>query len=128
VSRAKRGNLKASRRGVRLRGTSRDPGCVSSNNVSGAGHVARVDVSVAKVRGKGAGANCRFVKANGRLTGNRNCRRPVLLPARGLEKWSFALKARLPRGHYRAVVRGVDHARNKEKPAKGRNIVLFQVR
>ena len=128
VSRAKRRDLKANRRGVRLRGTSRDLGCVSSNNVSGAGHVARVDVSVAKVRGKGAGANCRFVKANGRLTGNRNCRRPVLLPARGLEKWSFRLKARLPRGHYRAVVRGVDRARNKEKPAKGRNIVLFQVR
>jgi hypothetical protein len=128
ISRARRRDLLVDRNGVRLIGRSRDPGCVSSNNVSGAGHVARVDVSIAKVRGKGVGANCRFLKPGGRLGPNANCRRPVLLPARGLEKWRFAINARLPRGHYRAVVRAVDRASNKESPAKGRNIVLFDVR
>ena len=68
------------------------------------------------------------MQRSGRLTGNRRCRKPVLLPARGLTRWRFSLKARLPRGHYRAVVRAVDRARNKERPAKGRNIVLFDVR
>ncbi|MEA2445439.1 MAG: hypothetical protein QOJ12_2731, partial [Thermoleophilales bacterium] len=128
VSRARSRDLRASRSGVSLRGRSRDPGCISSNTVSGAGHVARVDVSIAKVRGKGAGANCRFVRQDGTLTQARNCRRPVLLPARGLERWNFSLRATLARGHYRAVVRAVDRARNKERPAKGRNIVLFEVR
>jgi hypothetical protein len=128
VSRARRRDLRATRHGVSLHGRSRDPGCVSSNAVSGAGHVARVDVSIAKVRGTGAGANCRFLRPGGTLSQARNCRRPVLLPARGLERWRFRVGARLPRGHYRAVVRAVDRARNKERPAKGRNIVLFEVR
>jgi hypothetical protein len=128
VSRARRRDLHANRRGVRLKGRSHDPGCTSSNTISGAGHVERVDVSIAKVRGKGAGVNCRFLQKNGKLTQSRRCRRPVLLPAKGLTRWSFKLSAKLPRGHYRAVVRGVDRARNKERPAKGRNIVLFDVR
>jgi hypothetical protein len=128
VTRVRRRDVRAKRSRISLRGRSRDAGCVSANSISGAGHVSRVDVSIAKVRGKGAGVNCRFVRADGKLTGNRRCRKPVLLPARGQEKWRFALKTKLPRGHYRAVVRAVDRARNKERPAKGRNIVLFDVR
>ncbi|MEA2479970.1 MAG: repeat-like domain [Thermoleophilaceae bacterium] len=128
VSHAIKRNLRASRTRVKLRGNSRDAGCVSSNLVPGVGKIERVDVSIAKVRGKGNGSNCRFLKANGRLSGNRRCRKPVLLPAKGLESWSLSVKARLPQGHYRAVVRAVDASRNKERPAKGRNIVLFDIK
>jgi hypothetical protein len=84
-------------------------------------------VSIAKVRGHSL-VNCRFVKANGKLTQSRRCRKPVLLPAKGLESWSFRIAAALPRGHYRVVVRAVDAASNKERPAKGRNIATFSVR
>ena len=127
VSRTSHRKLSLGTTTLRLSGTSRDAGCRSSNLISGAGHVARVDVSIAKVRGKST-VNCRFLKANGRLTANRRCRRPVLLPAKGLERWSFRIAAKLPAGHYRAVVRAVDRAANKERPAKGRNIVTFVVR
>jgi hypothetical protein len=84
---------------------------------------------VAKVRGKGKGANCRFLTRAGTLTGFRNCRRPVLLRATGTSKWQITLTPRgLPPGSYRVVVRGVDRSKNKERPAKGRNIGHFRVR
>jgi hypothetical protein len=127
VSRTGRTKLHVGTTGLRVSGTSRDKGCKSSNLITGAGHVARVDVSIAKVRGKSL-VNCRFLKANGKLTGDRRCRKPVLLRAKGLERWSFKIAAKLPKGHYRLVVRAVDRASNKEKPAKGRNIVVFAVR
>jgi hypothetical protein len=127
VSRTGRTKLRVGKTRLRVSGTSRDKGCKSTNTITGAGHVARVDVSIAKVRGKSL-VHCRFLKANGKLTGNRRCRKPVLLPAKGLERWSLRFAAKLPRGSYRLVVRAVDRARNKEKPAKGRNIVSFRVR
>jgi hypothetical protein len=97
--------------------------------VNAAGKVRRVYVSIAKVRGKGKGKNCRFLTAKGALTPFRRCRKPVLLPARGTTHWRITAEAnRLPRGSYRVVVRGVDVAKNKEKPTKGRNIGHFEVR
>ena len=113
---------------LRLRGRSRDSGCVFRHGRRARGKVARVYVSVAKVRGKGAGANCRFVNRKGRLTAPRRCRRPILLRAHGRERWRFRLSARLPRGRYRAVARAFDTSRNKERPRRRRNIVRFAVR
>ena len=112
---------------LRFAGTSRDAGCRTANLISARIGVRRVAVSVQKVRGKGVGKNCRFVKRNGRLTGWRNCRRPVLLPARGTSRWSFKARYVLPAGHYRMVARATDLSGNKEKPARGRNIVSFTV-
>jgi hypothetical protein len=118
-----------SRRRLHFKGRSHDKGCTGANGVRAAGKVAKVFVSVAKVRGKGAGANCAFLTKRGTLTGFRNCRRPVLLRATGTTKWQITLTpSALPAGNYRVVVRGVDRAKNKERPAKGRNIGHFRVR
>ena len=112
-----------------LRRTSRDKGCKGANGVVAAGKVRSVFVSVAKVRGKGKGKNCRFLMKSGKLTAYRYCRRPVLLRAKGTAEWQITLKPRgLPAGRYRVVVRGVDTAKNKEKPTKGRNIRSFRIR
>jgi hypothetical protein len=52
----------------------------------------------------------------------------VLLTARGTSSWHITVRPRaLPRGKYRVVVRGVDASRNKERPAKGRNISHFRI-
>ena len=126
-----KGKSQATRRRLHFAGRSSDKGCRGANGISAAGKVARVLVSVAKVRGKGKGKNCRFqTKAKrGTLTPYRNCRRPVLLRAHGTSKWKITLTPKaLPRGHYRVVVRGFDASKNKEKPTKGRNIRLFRVR
>jgi hypothetical protein len=128
VSRFRSVRVRASRRRLRFRGSSRDVGCTGANGLAAAGKVARVDLSVAKVRGKGEGKNCRFLTKAGKLTAFRRCRRPVLLRARGTRTWNITLKPhRLPAGSYRAVVRGVDAAKNKEKPTKGRNILSFGI-
>ena len=124
----RRRNLHASRSLIRLRGRSHDKGCRSASGASLRGAVKSVFVSVAKVRGKGRGQNCRFVNRAGRLTPTRRCRRPILLPARGRGRWSFSLRVHLPPGHYRVQARAVDRARNKERPRARRNILLFTIR
>jgi hypothetical protein len=126
VTRVRKRDVK--RRGtiLRLKGRTSDRGCAA---VKGSrGKIAKVYVSVAKVRGKGRGQNCQFVNRRGKLTKARNCRRATLLPASGKAHWRFKLSAPLPAGHYRVVARGVDTSRNKEKPTKRRNIVSFSVR
>src|SRR3954451_23516823 len=123
-----KGKSQAGRRRLHFAGRSSDKGCTTANGIVAAGKVSRVLVSVAKVRGKGKGKNCRFLTKAGKLTAFRYCRRPVLLRASGTRKWKITLKARgLPRGHYRVVVRGVDASKNKEKPTKGRNIRSFRI-
>jgi len=128
VTKLRRRDLHPTRARVRLRGRSHDVGCRSATGASLAGAVANVYVSVAKVRGHGAGQNCRFVDVRGRLTRARSCRRAIFLPARGRGRWTFSLRAHLPAGHYRVVARALDRARNKERPKKGRNILLFSLR
>jgi hypothetical protein len=128
VSRFKKASSSATRRRLHFAGSSKDKGCTGANGVRSAGKVNRVLVSVANVRGKGKGKNCRFLTKAGRLTAFRYCRRPVLLRASGTGKWSITLRPRLlPKGHYRVVVRGIDAAKNKEQPKKGRNIRSFRI-
>jgi hypothetical protein len=129
VSRFARKRTRIRRTRLHFQGRSRDRGCTTANGIFSASRIARVYVSIAKVRGKGRGANCAFLTRRGTLTAFRRCRRPVLLRARGTRSWRIDAQARsLPAGSYRVVVRGIDRAKNKERPAKGRNIASFRVR
>ncbi|MEA2410473.1 MAG: hypothetical protein QOC77_1034 [Thermoleophilaceae bacterium] len=120
---------RTSRRRLHFQGRSSDRGCVGANGLVAAGKVSRVLVSVARVRGQVRHQTCAFLTPAGSLTGFRSCRKPVLLRAHGTKKWSITLNPKtLPRGSYRVVVRGVDHAKNKERPTKGRNIAAFKLR
>ncbi len=56
------------------------------------------------------------------------CRRPTLFRLHGTTRWRGSLRAQLPPGIYRLVVRAYDGAGNKERPARGRNIVRFRLR
>jgi hypothetical protein len=126
VSHLRRRNVRRSRRAIRMRGTSSDRGCRATKTARARrGRVQTVFVSIAKVRGR---HRCRFLNRKGRLQRARNCRRPTLLRARGTRRWRFRIRARLPRGTYRAVARGVDASENKERPAKPRNQVRFRIR
>jgi hypothetical protein len=111
-----------------VKGSASDEGCISANLIPGKGRVDHVLVSVAKVRGKGKGKNCSFLKANGRLTGFKNCRRPIVHRASGSTSWKARLNfpARLPRGHYRIIARAVDVAGNREPPAHTRFALTFR--
>ena len=85
-----------------LAGTATDVGC-------GAG-VKSVQVALSRSAGRG---RCRFVKANGRLSGSLPCSKPLALVARGNAKWSLKLTKRLSSGRYRLVVRALDAAGNQ---------------
>jgi hypothetical protein len=112
-------HIKRGRHGFSVKGHSTDRGCE--------GKVARVYVSVAKVR---RGGTCRFLQHDGSLSTTwTSCRKPVLFRARGTKRWHLKLHARgLPPGIYRVVVRAFDAAGNKERPARHRNIVRVRVR
>jgi hypothetical protein len=118
-----------SRTRLHFAGTSRDKGCKGANGIVAAGKVQRVFVSVAKVRGKPKRQTCAFLTKQGTLAPYRSCRKPTLLRAHGTSRWSITLAAQgLPAGSYRVVARAVDASKNKERPAKGRNIARFTVR
>jgi hypothetical protein len=123
-----RRSLKRAGGRVSLSGKSRDRGgCAKAKarSANDRGGVRRVFVSIGKLVGKN---RCRFLTSKGTLAqSSRKCSRPVLLRATGGSKWRFSHRAKLPRGKYHAVVRAVDKAGNKERPAR-RNIVNFRVR
>jgi hypothetical protein len=109
-------NVHRSRRGVSVKGRSSDRGCA---------RLARVYVSVAKLR---RGGRCRFLGHDARLGGLRSCRRPILFRTHGTARWRLSLRAHLPPGTYRVAVVAYDAAGNRERPARGRNIVGFTLR
>ena len=115
-----RGKPKAGRRGVTLRGRSRDRGC----GPKGAGKVAHVSVAI----GRAVGRRCRYVRANGTFGPVVSCLRTKYMRARGTTSWRFTYRHRLPRGRYVAWVRGVDSAGNVERKARKRNLTRFRVR
>jgi hypothetical protein len=123
----KRRNVKYRGGRIAASGKSRDRGCsrAKARAASDRGGIRRVYVSIAKVFGR---HGCRFLNRTGRLTPKRNCRRAILLPARGKRNWRLSQRAHLPRGKYRAVARAVDRKGNKERPAKRRNTIVFRVR
>ena len=109
--------LKSSR--LTVRGSSRDTGCKSANLIPGTGRVARVLVSVAKIRGGGNGTSCRFLsKRGGHLTGYRSCKRQILVKAKGQRRWkaTFGFPVSLPRGQWRIRVQAIDGSGNRASP------------
>jgi hypothetical protein len=127
TSTANRRSLKRRKGRVLLSGTARDRGCAAkaARTPTDRGGIKRVFVSIGKVF---AGNKCRFLTRKGTLLRKkRSCNRAVLLTAKGGTHWRFSKRARLPRGKYRAVVRAVDRAGNKERPRR-RNIIAFRVR
>jgi hypothetical protein len=126
ISTAKRGALKRRNGRILLSGKSRDVGCgaKAARTPRDRGGIRRVYVSIAKVVGRN---KCRFLTRKGTLTRKRSCGRSILLAAKGRARWRFSLRARLPRGKYRAIGRAVDRAGNKEPPRK-RNTIRFSVR
>ena len=120
----KQSGVKNGSKGLTVSGTSRDTGCGKAHSATAKGHLKRVDVSIAKVKGK----DCSFMNSKGQFTAKRNCRRPILLAARGTSKWKFSNKVRLKRGTYRIIARGVDQAGNKEKPSAKHNSVTVHIR
>ena len=104
--------VQAKKRKLRLRGRATDRGCVAT--VSVAGKVARVEVAISR---KAAKKKCRFVKANGKLTKARSCKKPVFVRAKGTSNWSLSLKRKLPRGKYTIQVRARDAAGNRQSQA-----------
>ena len=125
VTTLKTGGVRAARATVTLSGRVSDTGTCRSG-------VDRVQVSLARITGPPTrtGVNCRFLTRSDsyRLTKPRNCRRPVLFDATGTGKWSYRFKVALKPGKYRVQARGIDRARNKETPRKGRNLVSLRVR
>jgi hypothetical protein len=115
-----RRGLRATRRRLSLSGTSTDRGC----GARGAGAFGRVYVAVYRpVRGA-----CRWLRADGRLTARRSCRRPVLLRAAGTARWRLAKSVHLPRGRYGVWALGVDAAGNREGGALRARRASFVVR
>ena len=111
-----------------IRGSSRDTGCKSANLIPGTGRVARVLVSVAKIRGPGNGTSCRFLsKRGGHLTGYRSCTRQILVKAKGRRHWktTFGFPVTLPRGQWRIRVQGIDGSGNRESPKVFRLTVSY---
>ncbi len=110
------GGIRGSSRAIDLRGTAGDGGCVGSvaaHTVSRPGAVRSVRLAVSIfVRG-----GCRFVGADGRLTGTRSCRRPLFVTARGTARWQLRLRGVFPPGRYVVRSRVYDVAGNVGRPA-----------
>ncbi len=115
-----RGRQRATRRGLALAGRSRDRGC----GPRGRGHLVEVEVAV----GRSVGSRCRFLRPKGTFGPRVACRHASYLRAKGRSRWRFALHARLPRGHYRAWVRGIDAVGNVERVKRRRNVRRLVVR
>jgi hypothetical protein len=115
-----RRTLRGSRSGVSVRGKAfalcRSDAAAASRTVK------RVTISITRVS-KG---RCAWLKANGKLTGRRSCRKPVLLKVRGTATWTFKRKAKLPPGHYRVYVSATDGT-NRVEPQPRRQNARFRV-
>ena len=112
--------LRASRRGLSLRGRAEDADCHGKR-----GPVARVEVAVARVRGK----RCSYLGTNGRFGAPASCARPrEFMRALGTRSWRFTKRLRLPRGRYIAFSRATDPSGNVEYRPHTGNRARFRVR
>ena len=123
-SRVTRRRLRASRRGLKAAGRSRDRGCVTAGTRK-PGRVARVEIAFAR----SAGRRCRFVTARRRLSRPRSCRRRVWIKARTRYSrraratvWSVRRARALPRGRYRLYLRARDLLGNTERARGPRRV------
>jgi hypothetical protein len=119
------GRIRATRRSVRLAGTSIDRGCVSGRAARPSTRSLRL-VRVAIGR-RLTGQRCRFLRGDGSFGPAVPCTRTSYLSATGRARWSLTVKGRLPRGRYVAWARGLDVFGNIERKARVRNLVRFRV-
>jgi hypothetical protein len=115
-----RGRIRATRRGLRVHGTSSDRGCTRTSRPPRAVRVA--------VGRRLSTRRCRYLRGDGRFGPPVRCTKTSYLPTRGRRSWSFAFRGRLPRGRYVLWVRGLDGAGNIERKAHRRNLRRFTVR
>ena len=118
---------RVTRRRVSLRGDSVDRGCLDpeTNRIRAEG-VGVVQVAVMRFLGDG---RCQSLKNNGRLSRPHPCRKPTIyLRAEGTRNWELNKSVRLPRGHYKMWVRGIDRAGNQERRDARRNFLRKRVR
>ena len=121
VTRSRRG-VRATRRSLRIAGTTRDRGCEGQTpDRPVAGNVARVEVAVARLSGR----RCAFLARSLRPGRAGRCDRARWLAATGTDRWAIQLRGRLRRGTYGFFVRARDRAGN-ESPL--RRAIRFRVR
>jgi len=105
---ARLSKLKLTRKGVQLKGMASDKACGKNGNL------ARVSVSVARKVGK----KCAFLLAKGRFAKPGPCRARGLQLAKGTKTFSYAVKAKLPKGSYVVTVQAADAAGNLSRGPK----------
>lgn len=116
-----------SRKGIALRGTTRDRGC----GRNGRGKVARVTLAI----GRRVGKKCQWLRPKKGFGPVGSCTRKVYVRAKGTSKWTFRLRRSLKRGTYVVVPRAFDAVGNRERSLRGsrrgrhnHNRYLFRVR
>jgi hypothetical protein len=100
------------------------------------GEVDRVQIAVARIVSNTAGSRrCRFLTADGDLTGSRSCDNEVLLPARlgkvrnGKVPWTFRKRRlELPAGRYQVLAVGTDTDGLGETEPRRFNLKRFTIR
>jgi hypothetical protein len=115
------------RKGITLRGVSRDRGC----GKNGRGQVSQVSLAIShRVRKR-----CQWLQPNHRFSKPRSCTRKTYVPAHGHSHWTLRLKTKLKKGIYAVVPRAIDAVGNRERPIRGarkakhnHNRYLFRVR
>jgi hypothetical protein len=121
VTRSRRG-VRATRRGLQIKGRATDRGCVNGQPGQPVkGTITRVEVAVARVRGK----RCAFLDRRARARRAAACTKARWLRARGTNAWRLNVRGRLRPGTYAFYVRGFDRAGNVT-PA--RRAIRFRVR
>jgi len=121
-----RGRARATRRSLRVSGRSYDRGCVNGRaGLHSTRSLRTIRVAIGR---RLADRRCRFLLGNKHFGAERSCLRTTYLPARGTSRWSFSVRARLPRGRYVVWVRGIDAFGNIERKARTRNLIRFRVR
>jgi hypothetical protein len=76
--------------------------------------VKRVSVSVARASGR----RCRFLRADGRFTPVRSCRRTLGLPATGATRWTLRSRRTVPTGTYYVRARATDAGGNTSRSTR----------
>jgi hypothetical protein len=121
-----RGRARATRRGVRLAGSSYDRACLGGR--TGRHSTATLRTIRVAIARRLSTRRCRFMLGNGRFGPPVSCLRTTYITASGRGRWTLSVRARLPRGRYVAWVRGVDAFGNIERKLRKRNLIRFRVR
>jgi hypothetical protein len=125
-SRFERRRSHVTRRGLRVRGRSRDRGCSASATAAGRkGRVRRIRVSVARALRDG---RCRFLSRRLHFGRPRSCARTPYISAHGTRRWRLTRKVHLRPGRYKLWVRGIDASGNVERKNHRVNFLRTRVR